>query len=98
MIRVGSEGIERTLALPHVRPMKLGGRRLAAFVFVDPAGCRTDSALERWVQRGTDFVSSPPSTNSIKRTSRSSSRAWRAEIPRRKKGQRAKQADIEPSR
>jgi len=60
MVRVGPEALERTLAIPHVQPMKLGGRRLAGFVLVDPAGYRTDAALKTWVQRGIDFVATLP--------------------------------------
>lgn len=56
MIRVGADGRERALAKPHVRPMELGGRALAGFVCVDPAGFRTDATLRAWVQRGIDFV------------------------------------------
>lgn len=57
MVRVGAEALKQTLKLPHVRPMKFGGRRLAGFVVVDPAGYRTDAALKAWLQRGIDFVS-----------------------------------------
>lgn len=56
MIRVGPEARDRTLAEPHVRPMVLGGKTLAAFVCVDPEGFATDDALRAWIQRGLDFV------------------------------------------
>lgn len=56
MVRVGADARDRALAEPHVRPMKLGGRPLAAFVCIEPAGFRTDAALRAWVQRGIDFV------------------------------------------
>jgi TfoX/Sxy family transcriptional regulator of competence genes len=56
MVRVGAEARDRTLAEPHVLPMKLGGRPLAGFVCVEPAAFRTDANLRRWVQRGIDFV------------------------------------------
>jgi TfoX/Sxy family transcriptional regulator of competence genes len=58
MVRVGAEARDRTLAEPHVRQMKLGGRQLAGFVCVDPTGFRTDRSLRSWVQRAVDFVSS----------------------------------------
>jgi TfoX/Sxy family transcriptional regulator of competence genes len=60
MVRVGPEAYERALAQPHVRPMEFAGRPLAAFVCVDPAGYRTDTALATWVQRGIDFVMTLP--------------------------------------
>lgn len=60
MVRVGPEARERALAQPHVRPMEFGGRPLAGFVYVDPGGYRTDTALAKWIQRGIDFVSTLP--------------------------------------
>jgi len=57
MVRVGPEALERALSQPHVRSMEFAGRRLAGFVYVDPEGYRTDTALAGWVQRGIDFVS-----------------------------------------
>ena len=63
MVRVGPEALVRTLAQRHVRPMKFAGRRLVAFVLVDPAGCRTERALGRWVQKGLEFVSALPAKN-----------------------------------
>ncbi len=60
MVRIGPEARERALTQPHVRPMEFGGRRLAGFVYVDPEGYRTDTALATWVQRGIDFVSTLP--------------------------------------
>jgi TfoX/Sxy family transcriptional regulator of competence genes len=60
MVRVGREAYERTLAQPHARPMEFTGRPLAGFVYVDPSGYRTDTALAKWVQKGIDFVSTLP--------------------------------------
>jgi TfoX/Sxy family transcriptional regulator of competence genes len=60
MVRVGPEALERTLAMPHVQPMKFGGRTLAGFVLIDPPGYRTDAALKGWVERGIDFVAKLP--------------------------------------
>ncbi len=57
MVRVGAEARDRTLAESHVRPMVFGGRPLAGFVLVDPAGFRTDASLRKWIQRGLDFLS-----------------------------------------
>ena len=60
MVRVGREAYKRTLAEPHARPMEFTGRPMAGFVYVDPGGYRTDTALAKWVQRGIDFVSTLP--------------------------------------
>jgi hypothetical protein len=57
MVRVGPQGYEPALTMPHVRPMEFAGRPLAAFVCVDPPGYRTEEALRTWVRRGIDFVS-----------------------------------------
>jgi TfoX/Sxy family transcriptional regulator of competence genes len=59
MVRVGAAARARALAEPHVRPMEMGGRRVAAFVIVEPAGCRTDAALGKWVRRALEVVSAP---------------------------------------
>ena len=60
MVRVGREAYERTLAQPHARPMEFSGRTMSGFVYVDPAGYRTDRALAKWAQIGIDFVSTLP--------------------------------------
>lgn len=56
MIRVGKDARDAALALPHTRPMILGGRELGGFICVEPAGIRSDKALADWVQRGLDFA------------------------------------------
>ena len=60
LIRVGEKDREAALKEPHVQPMKLGARTLAAFVLVDPAGYRTNAALRKWLQRGLDFLATLP--------------------------------------
>lgn len=56
MVRVGPAAHEAALAEAHVRPMDFTGRPMKGYVFVSPAGCRTDKAVARWVERGTAFV------------------------------------------
>ena len=56
LIRVGAEAREELLKEPHVRPMEMGVRTMAAFIRVDPDGYQTDTALKIWVQLGLDFV------------------------------------------
>jgi hypothetical protein len=51
-VRVGADAVPALLAEPHVGPMLLGGRRVQAFVLVEPAGYATDADLARWLQRG----------------------------------------------
>ena len=64
MVRVVPEEYEKTLALPHARPMDFTGRPLTGMVYVDTAGYETDAALAKWVQRGVNFVSGLPAKKS----------------------------------
>ena len=60
VVRVGPERYEDTLAEPHARPMDFTGRPLRGMVYVGPEGCRTDTAVAKWVRRGVDFAASLP--------------------------------------
>src|SRR5438046_9238836 len=64
MVRVGRDGYEKALALPHARPMDFTGRPLTGMVYVDPAGYETNAALAKWVERGVNFVSVLPAKKS----------------------------------
>jgi hypothetical protein len=61
MVRVGPAAYESSLGQPHTRPMQLGGRPLIGYVLVAPEGYRATAALEAWLQRGVDFISTLPS-------------------------------------
>jgi hypothetical protein len=56
LIRVGADAVAAATAEPHVTRMTLGGKPLAAFVLVEPAGYADDAALEAWLVRGLAFV------------------------------------------
>jgi TfoX/Sxy family transcriptional regulator of competence genes len=56
MVRVGPERHGRALAEPHVRPMDFTGRPMQGYVYVGPAGSKTDKMVQRWVERGLEFV------------------------------------------
>jgi TfoX/Sxy family transcriptional regulator of competence genes len=56
LIRVGADAVAAATAEPHVKRMTLGGKPLAAFVLVEPAGYADDAALEAWLARGLAFV------------------------------------------
>jgi TfoX/Sxy family transcriptional regulator of competence genes len=56
MVRVGPEAHEACLAKPQVRPMDVTGRPMKGYVFVGPAGCRTQRQVAGWVERGASFV------------------------------------------
>ena len=60
MVRVGPERYEESLGKPHVRPMDFTGRPMTGYVYVAPAGRRTDAALQAWVTLGARFVATLP--------------------------------------
>jgi TfoX/Sxy family transcriptional regulator of competence genes len=60
LVRVGPADYERTLAEPHVSPLKMGAKHPIGYVLVDPAGSRSDADLAAWIDRGLRFVASLP--------------------------------------
>ena len=60
MVRVGLAAYRSALGQPHMRPMHFAGRPLFGYVVVAPEGYRATTALEAWLQRGIDFVSTLP--------------------------------------
>ncbi len=60
MVRVGPEAYDDALGRPHAQMMNFTGRPMKGFVFVEPAGLKSDKDLEAWVQRGVDFAMSLP--------------------------------------
>jgi TfoX/Sxy family transcriptional regulator of competence genes len=59
-VRVGAGAVDAAAREPHVTRMRLGGRPLAAFVLVEPAGYPDEAALESWLERGLSFVDADP--------------------------------------
>ena len=60
LVRVGPQSRKRFLTLPHVKAMRFAGKALSGYVLVEPAGVKTDEALQRWAQRGLDFAGTLP--------------------------------------
>ena len=60
MVRVGPERYEDALTEAHTRPMDFTGRPMRGYVYVEPAGFKTEKSLREWVDRGVSFVSSLP--------------------------------------
>ncbi len=60
MVRLGRDAVARALEEPHVTPMTLGGKPLAAFVLIEPEGYLDDPSLAHWVQRGLDATAGLP--------------------------------------
>ena len=58
MVRVGPDGYEAALGLPHARPMDFTGRPMKGMVYVGEEGLTSEDALVAWVGRGVDFASS----------------------------------------
>jgi TfoX/Sxy family transcriptional regulator of competence genes len=56
MVRVGPERHPEALGRKHVRPMDFTGRPMTGYVFVEPAGCRTEKAVQPWVDWSSAFV------------------------------------------
>lgn len=57
MVRVGPDRYEESLGKPHVRPMDFTGRPMTGYVYVAPAGRRTEPSLRAWVTLASRFVS-----------------------------------------
>ncbi|MCA9647615.1 MAG: TfoX/Sxy family protein [Polyangiaceae bacterium] len=63
MLRVGAEGYDKAVSLPHARPMDFTGKPMKGMVYVDPAGFRTAPSLLKWIKLGSDFTGAlPPKT------------------------------------
>jgi len=60
VVRVGGNEYEQALSQPHARPMDFTGRAMRGFVYVDPAGFRSNTQLRIWIRRSLEFVLSLP--------------------------------------
>src|SRR5262245_27635425 len=56
MVKVGAEGHDAALALPHTRAMDFTGRPMRGMVYVAPAGTTADEDLRGWIRRAVDFA------------------------------------------
>jgi len=63
MVRVGPERYDDALARPHARPMDFTGRPMRGMVYVEREGCRSDEALQWWVEQGLGFAAALPAKN-----------------------------------
>jgi TfoX/Sxy family transcriptional regulator of competence genes len=60
MLRLGEDGADKALELPHVRPMDFTGRPMRAMVYVAPGGFESDDELRGWVRQALEFVATLP--------------------------------------
>jgi hypothetical protein len=56
VVRTGPDGFGEAICQSHARPMDFTGRPMKGFVYVAPAGYRSDLDLRSWTRRGLDFV------------------------------------------
>jgi TfoX/Sxy family transcriptional regulator of competence genes len=66
MVRVGPERYQEALTAARVRPMDFTGRPMKGYVFVGPAGTRTEKAVKRWVDQSAAFVATIERTRTKK--------------------------------
>ncbi len=60
MVRVGTARYEEALALEHVRPMEMKGRRFPGYVWVEEAAFDDDDGLRRFVEWGLGVAAALP--------------------------------------
>lgn len=66
IVRVGPDGMAKSLALPGASAMVMGGRQMQGWVLVAPEGC-ADESLTHWVSRGLEFNQTlPPAAAKMK--------------------------------
>jgi hypothetical protein len=60
MVRVGPDGVDEALALPHARESWMGERQMKGWILVAPEGVASDDDLTAWIARGSAFARSLP--------------------------------------
>ena len=60
LVRVDKESRLTLLKKPGARSMKMGGKTLTGFIFIEPVGYRTDTQLKAWIQQSLDVISALP--------------------------------------
>ncbi len=60
MARVGPAHHNEALALPHARPMDMGGRTMKGMLLVSTEGIASDTDLKAWLDRCVKFSGSLP--------------------------------------
>ncbi len=56
MLRLDPADAEKALKEPHVRPMDFTGRPMKGYVYVAPAGYKSDAALKKWVAMSATYA------------------------------------------
>lgn len=56
MIRCRKEDYDTLLNKPHASVMTFTGKPMKGFIYVEPAGIKTDKQLQKWLDVGIDFL------------------------------------------
>ena len=60
MARIKPETTAAALKRPSVRPFDITGKPMQGWILVSAAGCKTESALAKWVKESLAFAKSLP--------------------------------------
>ncbi len=60
MLRVGPQGYEDALSMPHARKMDFTGRPMKGMIYVAPEGFESDEGLKEWIDQALAFVNTLP--------------------------------------
>ncbi len=60
LVRVDKGSRLKLLKKPGAKPMKMGGKTLTGFIFIELAGYRTDAQLKAWIQQSLEVISALP--------------------------------------
>ena len=76
LVRVDPDERLKLLKQPGAKPMRMGGRTLKGFIFVESPGYRTDAQLKRWIRQSLEVIAAftKPSESRTKRTGRAPAR------------------------
>lgn len=70
LLRVGTDRLAETLALPGTEPFINGGRPMTGYVMLDAAGAADDATLARGVGLALDFVAGLPTKDKPEKKTR----------------------------
>ena len=60
VVRLDREKHDDTQSEPHTRPFDVTGRVMKGWALIEPAGIESNKALEAWVERAAEYVTTLP--------------------------------------
>ena len=60
IVRVGHEGFEEKMSMPHTVPFDITGKAMKGWLMVEPGGVESDEDLNYWIDQGVNFAQSLP--------------------------------------